>query len=232
MNIVLLKTRSDDSSMVVQQKQILKYAHHHDLVIDTTEVENSDPTLELEERKEFKGFLRSLSKNDHIIIFDLLTFSNNVEELVKIFECLLTRSISIHIADANVCIHVDSKPLILLDLLVKQRELNKNIDKEKAQGRPKGRMSKSKFDTYRPQVIELLENRTSISEIAKILHVSRTSLKDYVNSRGLKELVKAKATLLLSSHKQPLTLAKLPVTKECSLIKQPIDQTEGIHHEL
>jgi len=232
MNIVLLKNRSDDFPIVIQQKQILKYAHHHDLAINATEIENSDPTLELEERKEFKGFLRSLSKQDHILIFDLFTFSKNVEELVKIFECLLTRSISVHIADINVCIHIDTKPLVLLDLLVKQRELNKNLDKEKAQGRPKGRMSKSKFDTYRPQIIELLEKRTSISEIAKILHVSRTSLKDYVNSRGLKELVKAKITLLQSSQKQPLTLTKTPVTKECSLIKQPIDQTEGLHHEL
>lgn len=232
MNIVLLKNRSDNSPIIVQQKQILKYAHHHDLKIDTTEIENSDLTLELEERKEFKGFLRSLSKNDHIIIFDLLTFSNNVEELVKIFECLLTRSIAVHIADVNICIHVDSKPLALLELLVKQRELNKKLDKEKAQGRPKGRMSKSKFDAYRPQVIELLENRTSISEIAKILQVSRTSLKDYVNSRGLKELVKAKMNLLQSSRKQPLMLTKSQVAKECSLIKQPTDHTEGIHHEL
>jgi DNA invertase Pin-like site-specific DNA recombinase len=232
MNIVLLKSRSDNAPIIVQQKQILKYAHHHDLKIDTTEIENSDPTLELEERKEFKGFLRSLSKLDHVIIFDLLTFSNNVEELVKVFECLLKRSISVHIADVNVCIHVDSKPLVLLELLVKQRELNKKLDKEKAQGRPKGRMSKSKFDAYRPQIIELLENRTSISEIAKILQVSRTSLKDYVNSRGLKELVKAKINLLQSTHKQPLITTKSNVVKECSLIKQPTDHIEGIHHEL
>ncbi|MEZ7933476.1 MAG: recombinase family protein [Sulfurospirillum sp.] len=232
MNIVLLKSRSDNAPIIVQQKQILKYAHHHDLKIDTTEIENSDPTLELEERKEFKGFLRSLSKHDHVIIFDLLTFSNNVEELVKVFECLLKRSISVHIADVNVCIHVDSKPLVLLELLVKQRELNKKLDKEKAQGRPKGRMSKSKFDAYRPQIIELLENRTSISEIAKILQVSRTSLKDYVNSRGLKELVKAKINLLQSTHKQPLITTKSNVAKECSLIKQPTDHIEGIHHEL
>jgi predicted DNA-binding protein YlxM (UPF0122 family) len=93
-------------------------------------------------------------------------------------------------------------------------------------------MSKSKFDAYRPQIIELLENRTSISEIAKILQVSRTSLKDYVNSRGLKELVKAKINLLQSTHKQPLITTKSNVVKECSLIKQPTDHIEGIHHEL
>lgn len=232
MNIVLLKNRSDNTSIIVQQKQILKYAHHHDLKIDTTEIENSDPTVDLEERKEFKGFLRSLSKDDHIIIFDLFTFSNDIEELLKIFECLLTRSISLHIVDENICINIDSKPLLLLELLTKQKELNTTLNKEKSQGRPKGRMSKSKFDVYRPKIIDFLENHTSISEIAKILKVSRTSLKDYVNSRGLKELVKAKITLLQSPHKQPLLPKKSLIDKECSLIKQQQDHSEGINHEL
>ena len=225
MIIALLK---NDANITTQQKQILKYAHHHDLTIDTTEIENSDRTLELEERKEFKGFLRSLSKEDHIIIYDLQTFSNHVEELVKIFECLLTRAISIHLAEVNVCINIHSKPLTLLDLLVKQRELNKKLDQEKAHGRPKGRMSKSKFDVHRAYIIKLIEEQHSVSEIAKLLNVSRTSLKDYVNSRGLKELVKSKVALLQTSKKQPSIKIKSTTTKECSLIKQPNEAEEGI----
>lgn len=223
MNVVLLKNRSDALNTTLQQKQILKYAHHHNLKITTTEIENSSEDAMLEERKEFKGFLRSLEKEDHVIIYDILTFSSRVDELVKVFECLLTRSITIHLAEANLAITTDTKPLVLLELLAKQRELNQNLEKEKAQGRPKGRMSKSKFDIYRPKVIELLENRTSVSEIAKILKVSRTSLKDYINSRGLKDLVKAKVALLKTAKKQPPTPKK--VTKECSLISIP--STEG-----
>lgn len=229
MNIVLLKNRIDDLNITVQQKQVLKYAHHHGIKIDTTEIENSNPSLELEDRKEFKGFLRSLEKEDHILIFDLSTLSSSVEELVKIFECLLTRFISVHIAESGTTIDVNSKPLILLELLSKQRELN-SLEKEKTQGRPKGRMSKSKFDIYRPQVIELLENRISVSEIAKILHVSRTSLKDYINSRGLKDLVKAKITLLKSPKKHSQATQHTP--KECSLIKDIPHSTEGTAHAM
>ncbi len=231
MNIVLLKNKSDNPSTTVQQKQIFKYAHHHGITIDTTEIENSDYAVELEERKEFKGFLRSLENNDHIIIFDLFTFSQNVEELVEIFKCLLTRSITVHIANINIAIEINSKPLILLELLSKQGELTKNMEKEKIQGRPKGRMSKSKFDIYRSQVIELLENRVSVSEISKILNVSRTSLKDYINSRGLKDLVKAKILLLKSSKKQ-IFHANTHTAKECSLIKEIINQPQGIKNEL
>jgi DNA invertase Pin-like site-specific DNA recombinase len=231
MNIVLLKNRNDEPSVTSQQKQILKYAHHHALKIDTTEIENSDLTLELEERKEFKGFLRSLEKEDHIIIHDLTTFSESIEELVKVFECLLKRSICVHIAEPNALVSVTSSPLVLLELLVKQREINKQLETERSQGRPKGRMSKSKFDTYRPRVIELLEAKTSVSEIAKILHVSRTSLKDYINSRGLKDLVKAKITLLKTPKKQ-LLASKIAVAKECSLIKESTQLSEGTSHAM
>ena len=231
MNIVLLKNRVDEPNITVQQKQIMKYAHHHNLKIDTIEIENSNPLLELEERKEFKGFLRSLETGDHLLIFDITTFSESVEELVKVFECLLKRSISVHLAECNTLIETNTKPLILLELLCKQRELNKQLEKEKAQGRPKGRMSKSKFDIYRPRVIELLEAKTSVSEIAKILGVSRTSLKDYINSRGLKDLVKAKISLLKSPKKHAISIKSKP-PKECSLIKDIALQPQGNSHAM
>lgn len=229
MNILLLKNRNDAFTITAQQKQILKYAHQNGLAIDSTEIENSHPTMELEDRKEFKGFLRSLNNNDHVLIFDLSTLSSSVEELVKIFECILTRSISLHIATSSTVIDIHAKPLLLMELLAKQREFNKQQDKDISQGRPKGRMSQSKFDMFRPQVIELLEEKISVSEIAKRLNVSRTSLKDYINSRGLKDLVKAKLKLLTSNEKKS-TPNKTSSQKECSLIASSLILDKGITH--
>ena len=54
-----------------------------------------------------------------------------MEELVKVFECLLKRSISVHLAECNTLIDTTTKPLILLELLCKQREINKQLEKEK-----------------------------------------------------------------------------------------------------
>lgn len=229
MNILLLKNRNDAFTITAQQKQILKYAHLNGLAIDSTEIENSHPLMELEDRKEFKGFLRSLNDSDRVLIFDLSTLSSSVEELVKIFECMLTRSISLHIATSSTVIDIHSKPLLLLELLVKQREFNKQQDKDVSQGRPKGRMSQSKFDMFRPQVIELLEAKISVSEIAKRLEVSRTSLKDYINSRGLKDLVKAKLKLL-NTHEKKSIPPKINPPKECSLIASSSISDKGIIH--
>ncbi|MBN2832676.1 MAG: recombinase family protein [Campylobacterales bacterium] len=216
MYIALLKNQNLLTPITAQQKQILKYTHHHEINLDSTEIENSDFNSTLEERKEFRGFLRSLNENAHLIIFDLYTLSKNTDELIKIFECLLKRSITVHIADINTYIHSQSEPVSLLELFLKHQESQENENKEKKNGRPKGRISKSKFDVHRSLIIELLEKKQPITKIAETLHVSRTSLKDYVNSRGLKELVKTKVAILKSTDDKSF-IPKHAHQKECSL---------------
>jgi len=80
-------------------------------------------------------------------------------------------------------------------------------------------MSKSKFDTYRTETIQYLEAGDSVSKIARTLNVSRTSLKDYINSRGLKDLVAAKKALLKKDRKAIPTIKNSQPKEECTLIK-------------
>lgn len=230
MNIVLLKSKSDKVNITSQQNAIIKYAKSAGLSLDVTEIENSQRDAVLEERKEFKGFLRSLSHNDSLLIYDLWTFSDDVGELNKILECLLKRSISVHLCFQNTIVDENTPSLETLSILADFREKQLNKDKTSNQGRPKGRMSKSKFDTHRKIIVDYLAQDKSVSEIARLLGVRRTSLKDYINSRGLKELVQAKKTLL---HSEPLKKAKKtkPLkNQECSLIKKETNNKDK-HYE-
>lgn len=217
MAIVLLKNVSGQVNIIEQQQSILKYATNNSIPIHSTEIETSDPTLSLESRKELKGFLRSLDSNETILIYKLWTFSNHVDELVKVFECLLKRDITLHVCTTDEIISNKTEVVDVLGILTKLRDEGLNPKTRAAQGRPKGRMSKSKFDIYRAKVIKMLETGTSVSEIAKNLKVSRSSLKDYINSRGLKELAKTKKKLL---HATPIKTKSKPtrIKKECDLI--------------
>lgn len=223
MNIVLLKGKDSKVDIKTQQQAIIKCAKSNGLSLDITEVESSDKNLILEDRTEFRGFLRSLNHNDNILIYDLYTLSSDVAELTKIFECFLKRSIGVYICNKNVVIRENSPSLALAVLLSKFRDERMNIGKEKSQGRPKGRMSKSKFDIYRNEVINYLSEDTSVNRIANILGVSRTSLKDYINSRGLKELVLAKKTLLESPIivDEAQNIEKIK-NKKCSLLEEQV----------
>ena len=219
MAIVLLKNMTHEVNIIEQQQVILRYATARGISIQSTEIETSDPSLTLEDRKELKGFLRSLENDAVVLVYDLWALSSKVDELVKIFECLLKRDITLHLCHQDKIVASDATPLSILTILADQREANMNPRQQIAQGRPKGRMSKSKFDIHRSRVIEMLEEGASVSEIAKELDVSRSSLKDYINSRGLKELAHTKKTLL---HATPVKLPpKLPEPEEeCELITE------------
>ncbi len=221
MNIALLKSKTDKINITTQQENIIRYARLHNIGLDTTEIESSDGATVLEERNEFKGFLRSLNFSDTLLIYDLWAFSNDMGELIKILECLVKREISVHVCSLNISLDETTKPLELLAVLAQYREKNILKKTDTVQGRPKGRMSKSKFDTFRVEIVELLSEGDSVSKISRTLGVSRTSLKDYINSRGLKELVEAKKSLL---DKKPIRKlrTKIQTKEECSLIKERI----------
>lgn len=77
---------------------------------------------------------------------------------------------------------VDIFPL-LNELRQESKEKNTQI------GRPKGSKSSSKFDVYHVKIVSLMSEGMSVSAISRELDVSRSSLKDYIESRGIKDLV-------------------------------------------
>jgi len=217
MNIVLLKSKNPKTSVEAQQKHIFRFANQNSFIIDSTEIDNSNLDESLQDRRELKGFLRSLNENDNIFIYDFSTLSIKIDELVKIFDCLFGRSIKTYVTSLNLIISKEMKASEIFSILSKLSEEKFDIKKTPTQGRPKGRMSKSKFDVYRLQIINYLEENRSVNEIAKLLGVSRSSLKDYINSRGLKDLVKVKSKLLDNKDFKQVNPTQ---DKECNLITQ------------
>jgi DNA invertase Pin-like site-specific DNA recombinase len=221
--VILLKNRDFQSNITIQQKQILKYAQISGFSVHATEIDNSSGETVLEERKSFKGFLRSLKPNDTVLIYDLWSLTTKVDELVKIFECLLRRNITLHICNKHFVVSNQTPLFDVLELLAKQRELNLNPEKTVSVGRPKGRMSRSKFDDNRARIVSMLELGSSVNHIAKELGFSRSSLKDYINSRDLKELASIKKTLPKQDNKKidKLIAQQAQASKqECALIAQ------------
>ncbi len=171
-----------------QKQNILSFSHYEKLNIDKEVVEYSTKNLLIEERKDFEIFLKSLSSGEHtVIVSSLCVLSTRVDELVKIIGCVLSHNVNLWVCSSNVLINRKSSMVDVFPLLEEQRIEPK--DKSAQIGRPKGSKSGSKFDVFHSQIIELLSGKESVSAIARELEVSRSSLKDYIESRGLKELV-------------------------------------------
>jgi len=176
-------------NLVTQKNDILTFSHQKDIDITQEVVEYATKDLLIDERKDFETFLKSLDEGNYtVVVASLAVLSTRVDELVKIISCMLSHHVDLWVCNANVCINHNSGMAEVFPLLEEQR---KKPQQETQIGRPKGSKSSSKFDVYHREIMTMLSQKQSVSAIARTLEVSRSSLKDYIESRGLKSLVES-----------------------------------------
>jgi len=187
MTYAYLRQMPNYSNLSQQQRNILSFALTQGLHIDKEVIEYSTKNRPIEEREEFEKFLHTLKEGDVIVVEHLATLSDVVEEIVKVINCTLSQGIALYVANAGVVVRKETPLVDVFPLLNDLREAQKA--KTGQIGRPKGSRSSSKFDVYQSRIIALLKEGLSVSAIARELNVSRSSLKDYIESRGIRELV-------------------------------------------
>ncbi len=186
MNYIYLRSKSDRYSLAVQEKDVKNFMHLNGYEIGAIEIEVSPLNKPLDERVEFKTFIHMLKRGDRIFVYDLRALSQRVGELIQILNCIFNHEIELVITKYGAIINKNTPSYVVISLLNQQREENKN--QEIHTGRPKGSISKSKYDIYREKIIRLIKEGKNVSEIAKELGVNRSSIRDYINSRELKKI--------------------------------------------
>jgi len=174
-------------NLTTQQSDILSFSLKKELKIDKEVVEYATKNLRLDDRGEFEDFLQTMQEGYTVIVSSLLTLSDKVEELIKVINCMLSHSVNLWIVDSNMLMNKETHMIEIFPLLNELRQEEK--EKTKHIGRPKGSKSSSKFDIYQREIVSFLREGMSVSAIARELDVSRSSLKDYIESRGIKELM-------------------------------------------
>jgi DNA invertase Pin-like site-specific DNA recombinase len=187
MNYAYLRQMPEHGNMSEQQRNILSFSLAQNLHIDQEVIEYSSKNHPIEERKKFEEFMHSLEEGSTLIVDTLSILSDRAEELIKIINCMLSRKIDLYIAHSQTKLTKETTVVEIFPLLNDLREAQKA--KSNQIGRPKGSRSSSKFDIYQARIIALLKEKVNVSAIARELGVSRSSLKDYIESRGLRELV-------------------------------------------
>jgi DNA invertase Pin-like site-specific DNA recombinase len=187
MIVSYIRPDKDFDGVYEQLKLINSYADQKVMVIQEELVDQTSQSKRLSERGEVVRLFRSL-QDDTLIIYDTWALSSYIEDVVQMFSCLLKNGNTIHLVKPGVVIDRKSDTMLVLGLIDQLRQILQD-DAKKGIGRPKGSKSSSKFDVHLEEIIELLKQRKSVSEIARRLNVSRSSLKDYIESRELKEVV-------------------------------------------
>ena len=169
-----------------QLQQINSYAISHGLVIDDEFIDQTSQNKRLVERTSVTKYFQSKS-NATLLVYDVWVLSTNMEDLVQMFSCLLKNKFNVHFIKQSVVISEQSSVMLVLGLIDQLRQTLQGESK-RVIGRPKGSKSNSKFDVYINEIISYIKEKKSVSEMARVLNVSRSSLKDYIESRELKQV--------------------------------------------
>jgi len=188
MTYAYLRQLADNQSLSRQQQHILSYTLAHGLEIDQEVMEYSNPSHRIEARKKFETFIHGLTAGDRIITQNLWVLSCHMEEIIKIINCMLSHQVDLHITESGIRINRETSITTLFPLLNTLNEERK--EKRNQVGRPRGSRSSSKFDPLQAEIIAGLRQGMSVSALARELGVSRSSLKDYIESRELRQLIK------------------------------------------
>jgi len=214
MNYIYMRSKSDRYSLATQEKSIKDYMALNGYESGEVEIEVSPMSKPLDERTEFRQFMHSLKEGDRVFVYDLRALSHRIGELVQIFNCIFKNNIELIVTKYGTKIDANTPSYVTISLLYAQREENKQQHTQT--GRPKGSISRSKYDIYRDQIIAMIKEGKSVTQIAKALGVSRSSIRDYIASRELKKIARGEG--------EKVRILELP-TNECK-IKQK-DENNG-----
>ncbi len=169
-----------------QLQMINSYAVSKNITIDEEFVDQISQNRRLCEKTHVTEYFQKRPSGT-LLVYDVWVLSTDMEDLIQMLSCLLKNEYSIHFVKQSVVISQQSSVMLVLGLVDQLRKQMQDESK-KVIGRPKGSKSSSKFDIYISDIITYIKDKKSVSEMARLLGVSRSSLKDYIESRELKQV--------------------------------------------
>ncbi len=169
-----------------QLQMINSYAVAKEITIDDEFVDQISQNRRLSERTHVTEYFQKRTSGT-LLVYDVWVLSTDMEDLIQMLSCLFKNDFSIHFIKQSVVVSKLSSVMLVLGLIDQLRQQMQDGSK-KVIGRPKGSKSSSKFDIYINDLILYIKENRSVSEMARLLGVSRSSLKDYIESRELKQV--------------------------------------------
>ena len=191
-----------------QLKLITSYAIVNEMTVEEKFIDHTPKRGRSLEEFEATKFFRA-HKGATLLVADVWVFGNSVAEIAQAFNCLFKNDITVHFVAKSIVMSKRSSAVFVLGLLDDARQMLQNRS-QKSVGRPRGSRSSSKFDVYLEEIMGYIQEGKSVSEMARILGVSRSSLKDYIESRELKQLAADPFIIEKRSEEDVINQAQCP----------------------
>lgn len=169
-----------------QLQLINSYAVSNGFVIDDEFIDQTSQNKRLKDRTDVTEYFQNQAGST-LLVSDVWVLSTDMEDIIQMFSCLLKHDFSVHFIKQSVVMSRQSSTMLVLGLMDSLRQTMQG-ESSRVIGRPVGSKSTSKFDRYIKEILGFIREKKSVSEMARVLNVSRSSLKDYIESRELREV--------------------------------------------
>jgi len=197
--LAYLRVSKDTQDVKNQKLAILEFAQKEKMEVHHF-IELSVSSRKSTKERKIDQLLEQLSYGDTLIVSELSRMGRSVGEIITIVDKLVKKSIRFIAIKEGIRLNgeqsLQTKVMITMFSLFAEmeRELismrtKEALAKAKAEGkklgRPKGALGKSKLDSRKEEVKKLLELKVSKASIAKITGVDRSTLYNFIKSRGI-----------------------------------------------
>lgn len=198
--IAYLRVSTMEQDVAGQKLAVLDHARKLGLMVDEfIEVEMSSRKDAVARR--IDELLAKLAAGDVLMVSELSRLGRSVSEVLQAVNCLAARKVRIVVVKQNIDLaegrqDISSKVTITLFSLFAEVERDLLAERTRMAlaarraagvklGRPKGSTGKSVLDDRRTAIEELLRHRVSKAAIARMMHVSKSTLHAYLATRGI-----------------------------------------------
>ena len=201
-NKIFIRLNKNNKDYFKEQAQIIKeYVEKNDIELSSriiSEVNNP------KDEKNIKNDLLKCNTNCTIIVSDINVFGRTLESIVNMIKILIKRDIKVVcIKQKYEFIKNDQLTKVILSIIKTTIDVEKNLMSLRTKevliqkkldgislGKPLGTIQKSKFDTNRDKIEELMSLGLSIRKISKLLGYSNhIGLNNYVKKRNIKSQI-------------------------------------------
>ena len=189
-----IRVSSNKQTLEHQRFEIENFARRENIKIDEWIEEKISSRKTLDKRK-LGELLNNLKENDILITCEISRLGRSLLEVMKILEACLNKNCQVWTIKENYRLGNDIQSKVLAFAFGLAAEIERKLISErtksslaniKAQGKKLGRpynaeTKKLKLAKNKRQILDLLKKGLSKSKIARILGVSRSTLKRYVD---------------------------------------------------
>lgn len=201
--VAYLRTSTNTQDLDTQKLQILEYAQKNNITINEF-IETTISTRRNTQERRIDELIEKLNgSTDCLIVSELSRLGRSTSEVINLINCLMARHVRVVVIKQGLDIsehNMQSKVMITMLSLFGELERDmislrtkEALASKKAQGiklgRPKGSLSKSKFDQHIDKIKELLSYGLSARKMAKVLgYTNHIALTSYIKKRNLRIL--------------------------------------------